>query len=84
MVEYNIINPQFRESDDLVADIKFAVGGVMILAMFIVGITGNMLLFILLSKQVVIFPLRNIIVVRVKFILANTLGIASWNHFNKF
>ena len=77
MVEYNIINPQFRESDDLVADIKFAVGGVMILAMFIVGITGNMLLFILLSKQVVIFPLRNIIVVRVKFILANTLGIAS-------
>ena len=77
MVEYNIINPQFRESDDLVADIKFAVGGVMILAMFIVGITGNMLLFILLSKQVVIFSLRNIIVVRVKFILANTLGIAS-------
>ena len=77
MVEYNIINPQFRESDDLVADIKFAVGGVMILAMFIVGITGNMLLFILLSKQVLIFPLRNIIVVRVKFILANTLGIAS-------
>ena len=77
MVEYNIINPQFRESDDLVADIKFAVGGVMILAMFIVGITGNMLLFILLSKQVLIFSLRNIIVVRVKFILANTLGIAS-------
>ena len=77
MVEYNIINPQFRESDDLVADIKFAVGGVMILAMFIVGITGNMLLFILLSKQVVIFSIRNIIVVRVKFILANTLGIAS-------
>ena len=57
MVEYNIINPQFRESDDLVADIKFAVGGVMILAMFIVGITGNMLLFILLSKQVVIFSI---------------------------
>ena len=77
MVEYNIINPQFRESDDLVADIKFAVGGVMILAMFIVGITGNMLLFILLSKQVLIFSIRNIIVVRVKFILANTLGIAS-------
>ena len=57
MVEYNIINPQFRESDDLVADIKFAVGGVMILAMFIVGITGNMLLFILLSKQVLIFSI---------------------------
>ena len=34
------------------ADIKFAVGGVMILAMFLVGISGNMLLFILLSKQV--------------------------------
>ena len=57
MVEYNIVNPQFRESDDLVADIKFAVGGVMILAMFIVGITGNMLLFILLSKQVLIFSI---------------------------
>ena len=39
------------------ADIKFAVGGVMILAMFIVGITGNMLLFILLSKQVVTFSI---------------------------
>ena len=39
------------------ADIKFAVGGVMILAMFIVGITGNMLLFILLSKQVLIFSI---------------------------
>ena len=37
------------------ADIKFAVGGVMILAMFIIGISGNMLLFILLSKQVPLF-----------------------------
>ena len=43
---------QFQESDELVADIKFAVGGVMILVMFILGIIGNMLLFILLSKQV--------------------------------
>merc|ERR1712038_548589 len=55
-------NNTFRESDALVADIKFAVGGVMILVMFILGIIGNMLLFILLSKQAVHKTFHNLFV----------------------